>query len=76
MSKVKPNPKPFYPLVNDYQQSFAEFSNSARILHVAITTVIALVDNGADPSKAIEALRKPAERFRLAAYGRDDVRAV
>lgn len=69
MAKKKQEARPFYDVMHEYQLSLKEYTEAAMMLHVAVTTALSLVKQGADPARALETLREYDERFDKAAHG-------
>jgi hypothetical protein len=69
MAKKKPETRPFYNVMHEYQASLNEYTEAAMMLHVAVVTALHLVEDGADPKRALETLREHDKRFEKAAHG-------
>ena len=69
MKRTKSDTRPFYAVMHEYQASLKEYTEAAMMLHVAVTTALHLVSQGADPAKAMETIRDHDHRFDKAAHG-------
>ena len=74
MPKKNIDARPFYGVSHEYQTSLKEYTAAAVMLHAAVCTALHLFSDGVDSAKALESLRKPAERFHDAAFGKDKSR--
>ena len=69
MAKKKQDNRPFFDVMHEYQDSLKEYTEAAMMLHVAVTTALHLVEQGADPKRALETLREHDARYDKAAHG-------
>jgi len=69
MANKRQDSRPFFDVMHEYQESLKEYTEAAMMLHVAVTTALRLVEQGADPKRALETLREHDDRYGKAAHG-------
>ena len=69
MARKKQETEPFYGVMHKYNASLKEYTESAIMLHVAVANALHLVEQGADPKRALETLREHDQRFDRACHG-------